>query len=212
MKPQRSCTRFVYALALLAQLWLRPLQVAALMLLLGPTFGAGAAPGTTHPHAHVYLLRGVMNVFSLGMDEIAAKLQQQGIEASVHNHLMWSALAEEAAAEYKSGRVRTIILVGHSIGASAIASMAARLGELGVPVKLVIGLDPVTQATATGNVGLYINYYVGNGVGERVARSQKFKGTLENVDVERMPNMGHLTIDKDRALQEKVIRAIRAAL
>src|SRR5690242_10723298 len=56
------------------------------------------APAAT---AHVYLLRGVLNVFSLGLDEIAARLQAQGIPVTVANFVSWSSLANEAAAEYR---------------------------------------------------------------------------------------------------------------
>lgn len=61
----------------------------------------------------------------------------------MHNHLAWALVANEAAAEYKSGKARTIILVGHSAGADAIVHIAAQLGQEGIPVKMVIGLDPV---------------------------------------------------------------------
>ena len=57
-------------------------------LLLAP---AAAQPGAAKEHEapsrpHVYLLRGLMNIFSLGMDQLAAKIAQRGIAASVHNH------------------------------------------------------------------------------------------------------------------------------
>lgn len=198
-----------------ARRWLLALRAAALtVLLLGLSTVIGVAQPTSSPkpHAHVYLLRGAFNVFSLGMDEIAAKLQRLGISNSVNNYLVWPALAEEAIADYKSGRVRTIILVGHSSGASAVTSMAARLSESGVPVKLAIGLDPTSHETATGHVGRYVNYYVANGVGAAVDKGRQFSGVLQNVDVERMPGVGHFNIDKNQALQEKVIREIRAAL
>ena len=56
--------------------------------------------------------------FSLGMDEIAAKLEKMGIVTTVTSYLDWQALVNQAAAEYKSaGSVGTIILVGHSSGA-----------------------------------------------------------------------------------------------
>ena len=32
--------------------------------------GFGASPGTAQSRAHVYLLRGLMNIFSLGMDTL----------------------------------------------------------------------------------------------------------------------------------------------
>ena len=108
----------------------------------------------------MYLLRGLLNIFSLGLDEIAAKLQQQGINVTVANYLTWASLADEAAAEYKSGRTKTIILVGHSAGATALPDMVARLDQLGAPVKLAIGLDSVFRTSLSGRVGRYVNFYV----------------------------------------------------
>jgi hypothetical protein len=164
------------------------------------------------PRDHVYLLRGFANVFSLGMDQIATKLEHQGIDTTVDNYLSWPTLAEEAAAEYKSGRVRTIILVGHSSGAVAVTSMAARLSELGVPVKLAIGLDPTSHMTASGHVDRYVNYYIANGFGDPVEKGRQFTGVLQNVDLEHMPDVSHFNIDKNRVMQGKVIGDIQAAL
>ena len=40
----------------------------------------------------------------------------------------------------------------------------------------------------------------------------EFQGTLENVDVENVPGVGHLTIDKNQIMQQKVIGAIDAVV
>jgi hypothetical protein len=195
------------------QSWLRTLQAAALTLLLlglSAGMGVGQVASASKSH-HVYLLRGAFNVFSLGLDQIADNLRLQGINATVDNYLGWEALADEATADYKSGRVRTIVLVGHSSGAVAVTSMAARLGERGVPVKLAIGLDPTSPMTASGHVDRYVNYYIANGYGFAVERGQQFTGVLQNVDVEKMPDIGHFNIEKNHELQDKVIREIRAA-
>src|ERR1700756_284217 len=116
--------------------------------------------------AHVYLMRGLLNIFSLGLDEIAAKLEAQGIPVTITNYLGWSAVADEAAADYRSGKVKTIILVGHSSGATVLPDMVARLDQLGAPVKLAIGLDSVFRTSLSGRVGKYINFYIANGNGE----------------------------------------------
>ena len=91
-------------------------------------------PASAASTAHVYLLRGVLNIFSLGLDDIAAKLRAQGIPVTVANFASWSSLADEAAAGYRSGKLKTIILVGHSSGATALPDMVAKLDQLGVPV------------------------------------------------------------------------------
>ena len=45
-----------------------------------------ATPGTAQPQAraHVYVLRGLFNVFSLGMDLLADELKRRGVDATVH--------------------------------------------------------------------------------------------------------------------------------
>src|SRR5262245_56083009 len=194
---------------------LRPLRAAVLAVaLLGLSIGAGAAQGTSTSKAgeHVYLMRGAFNVFSLGMDELAAKLQRLGIYATVENYLGWSQIVDQAAAEYQSGRVKNIILVGHSSGATAVTAVAARLGERGVPVKLAIGLDPTTRVFAAGRVERYINYYAPGGMGTVVDKGRDFHGVLQNISTASDRDVGHFNIDKNQALQERVIRDIRGAL
>jgi hypothetical protein len=191
------------------------LQAAALaILLLELSLGISAAQvaSTSKAREHVYLLRGAFNVFSLGLDQIEDNLQAQGINVTIHNYLVWSSLADEATADYKSGRVRTIVLAGHSSGATAVTTMAARLGERGVPVKLAIGLDPTSPMTASGHVDRYVNYYIANGYGFPVKRGPQFTGVLQNIDLEKMPDIGHFNIEKNHELQEKVIKEIRAAI
>jgi hypothetical protein len=191
-----------------------PRVAAILVLLAGITAGvkpAQAAPAEPAP-AHVFLIRGVLNIFSLGMDQMAAQLQQQGINATVHNHMLWASIADDAAAEYKSGRVKTIILVGHSSGATVLPDIVARLDQQGVPVKLAIGLDSVFRTALGGHVGRYINFYVASGYGTRVEQAKGFQGKLENVDVEKVPGVSHLSIDKNQIIQQKVIAEIDAAV
>jgi hypothetical protein len=211
MKPHGGYTGFGEGLQSPRRQWLRPRQgVAIAILLLLLPIGAGtASAATSAPGTHVYLLRGVLNIFSLGLDTIAAKLQAQGINVTVANYLSWSSLADEAAAEYRSGRTRNIVLVGHSSGATILPDMVARLDQLGAPVKLAIGLDSVFRTSLAGRVGRYINFYVANGNGEPVARTKQLHGELENVDVGRL-GVAHLTIDKSEIMQQKVISAIDA--
>jgi hypothetical protein len=205
---------FVDGFSFLHRAWFRPLQAMAIALpfLVLPIKVSAATAMAPASGAHVYLLRGVLNIFSLGLDDIAAKLERQGIPVTVANFVSWSSLADEAAAEYKSGKVRTIILVGHSSGATALPDMVAKLGALGVPVKLAIGLDSVFRTKLAGNAERYINFYVASGAGEPVTRTKDFRGALENVDVQGVPGVGHLSIDKNQIMQQKVISAIDAAV
>jgi hypothetical protein len=193
--------------------WLRSAVVAFLLLAVPvSTTESRAVPAPVANGAHVYLLRGVLNIFSLGLDDIAAKLEAQGIPVTITNYLGWASVADEAAADYRSGKVKTIILVGHSSGATVLPDMVARLSQQGAPVKLAIGLDSVFRTSLSGRVGRYVNYYIGDGNGEPVARSKQLQGSLENVNVQSVPGVGHLTIEKNEIMQRRVIGDIDAAV
>jgi hypothetical protein len=175
---------------------------------------ATAAPTAPNPAAattHVYLLRGVLNVFSLGLDTIGSRLEAQGIPVTVANFVSWSSLADEAATAYKAGRLKTIVLVGHSSGATALPDMIAKLNRLGVPVKLAIGLDSVFKTRLSTGAERYINLYIGDGPGEPVRAADGFRGKLDNVDV-RGTGAGHISIDKNDYIQRRVIAEIDAVV
>jgi hypothetical protein len=208
-------TESFHTLRPLARGWPRLLQSAVLAgLLLIVPFGAPASraiPASANG-AHVYLLRGLLNIFSLGLDDIATKLEAQGIPVTLINYVGWSSLADEIAADYRSGRVKTIIVVGHSSGATVLPDLVEKLDRLGAPVKLAIGLDSVFRTSLSGRVGRYINFYIGSGNGEPVARTKQLQGTLENVNVSNVPGVGHVTIEKNETIQRKVIGAIDAVV
>jgi hypothetical protein len=217
MKLYRGDTGFVGRFSFLSPSSWRRLPGLAIALLLLLAIGASPARAVTTSAsgastAHVYLLRGVLNIFSLGLDDIAAQLRAQGIPVTVANFVSWSSLADEAAVDYRSGKLKTVILVGHSSGATALPDMVAKLDQLGVPVKLAIGLDSVFRTGLTGRVGRYINFYIANGAGTPVEKRKGFQGTLENVNVENVPGVGHMSIEKNQIMQQKVISAIDAVV
>jgi len=213
MTSSGSHSNFFSVSRLPGRWWLRS-GVVALFLLAVPvsTTESRAVPAPVANGAHVYLLRGILNVFSLGLDDIAAKLEAQGIPVTITNYLGWAAVADEAAADYRSGKVKTIILVGHSSGATVLPDMVERLSHLGAPVKLAIGLDSVFRTSLSGRVGRYVNYYIGNGNGEPVAPTKQLHGTLENVNVQNVPGVGHITIEKNEIMQRRVISDIDAVV
>ena len=217
MKPYRADTGIISWSPILGRgSWSRLYAIAIAALLLLPV---GARPAQAQPNsasaastAHVYLLRGVLNIFSLGLDDIAAQLRAQGIPVTVANFASWSSLANDAALAYRSGKIKTIILVGHSSGATALPDMVARLDQLGAPVTLAIGLDSVFRTKLSGRVGRYVNFYIANGNGEPVARTAQLQGKLENINVQNVPGVGHMSIEKNQIMQRKVIAEIDAVV
>jgi len=170
----------------------------------GMILAFGTAPGVAQSRAHVYLLRGLMNIFSLGMDTLGEELERRGVYATVDNYASWPTLADQAAAKYKAGSEGPIILVGHSLGANAVMEMAAYLGKRGVPVALVVPFDGTGPYAASSNVARVLNltqhYYMSPGSG--------FHGSLINVDLRADGNIDHLNIDKSPRLHARVIAEI----
>ena len=60
--------------------WWRVTVIGALVA--GMMIALGSNPGMAQPRAHVYLLRGLMNIFSLGMDTLADELNRRGVNQS----------------------------------------------------------------------------------------------------------------------------------
>ena len=158
--------------------------------------------------ARVYLLHGWMNVFSLGMDDLAQKLAREGLPSSVRNHAEWQQLSAEIAARYGSGDRRPIILIGHSLGADAAMLMGEQLGRLGVPVALIVLFDGTQPMAATDNVARVMN------ITQRlyVTGAPGFRGEITNIDVSQDASLAHTTIDKSARLHAVVMDKINSVL
>jgi hypothetical protein len=179
--------------------------LAAAMMFVG-----GTHPSMAQSRAHVYLLRGLMNIFSLGMDTLATELNRRGVYTTVDNHADWESLADGAAARYKAGTEGPIILIGHSLGADAVMEMADYLGRKGVPVALVVPFDGTQSFYASPNVARVLNItqrdyaYMRRGAG--------FHGSLVNVDVSSDHSIDHLNIDKSPRLHARVVAEVMAII
>jgi hypothetical protein len=170
----------------------------------------GLCQGQAAPRPHVYLFRGLADIFSTGMNVLTDEINNRGVYATSHSHNEWKSLADKAAADFKAGKEGPIILIGHSLGADSVMEMASDLGDKGVPVALVVPFDATQSFAATGNVGRVLNLtqrdyaYMRAGAG--------FKGSLNNVDLSSDPNIDHLNIDKVPRLHARVIAEILAVL
>jgi pimeloyl-ACP methyl ester carboxylesterase len=186
------------------------IKCLAIMLLVLGAASAPAAATAPNSHLKVYLLRGLTNVLSPGIDQLADELHKRNIDATVANHAFSDSLAAEAIQECKSGRMSSIVLVGHSLGASAAVSMAEQLRQAGLRVALIVTLDPVVKTVVPNNVHLLKNFYLSSGVGTTVERGGNFHGVLQNVDMGRT-EFGHISLTTAPSVQKQVLRDILAA-
>ncbi|MGE5156881.1 MAG: hypothetical protein ACM3OF_01920, partial [Gemmatimonas sp.] len=126
-------------------------------------------------------------------------------------HVFALSLASEAIDDCRSGRVGTIVLVGHSFGATGALMMADRLNKVGMQVALIVTLDPVIKNSVPGNVVRLENFYVSSGVGTTVQPGANFHGSLKNVDLKDNPELGHVSVTTFPAMQKQVVHDIMAA-
>lgn len=182
-----------------------PVRISLLfsVVLCGLTVLSGNAQASS---GHIYLLRGLANIFSTGLDTLDERLVQRGFAATVHNHIDYEALAAEAARLQKSGK-GPIIIIGHSLGADAAIYMAEKMKAAGARVALIVTFGPTMNLTAPSNVSQVVNYYTGNTL---VTRGPGFKGTISNVNLNAAPDINHLNIEKSNRLHASVISKIQA--
>ncbi|MGN6748289.1 MAG: thioesterase domain-containing protein [Xanthobacteraceae bacterium] len=176
-----------------------------------PAHASVSHSAATHDdaHAHVYLMRGLLNIFSLGMDQLAAQIARNGIDATVYNHSVEEAVVGAIVQKFRAGDRGPYILVGHSLGADAVMVMAQQLNAQGVPVALVVPFDGTGSYAAPANVNCVFNLtqrsyaYMQAGAG--------FHGKLSNVDVSSDTSIDHVTIDKSPRLQAMALKEILQA-
>src|SRR5262249_27802696 len=122
---------------------------------------------TTYPCAaadtkvKVYMLSGILNISS-GLRELAAKLAQRGIAATVYQSEDVDLVSEVIMGDYRTQKVHRIVLVGYSAGAGAAVLIAERLNQVQIPITLMVTLDPVAEFTVPRNVKRAVNFYARN--------------------------------------------------
>jgi hypothetical protein len=199
--------------------------VAGLFLLLSGAAPADASPGRAAPsipghvirvqapanlntQAQIYLLRGLANVFSRGMDEMGARLTSYGFSPHVLNHRGWQNAADTIVRNYRRGQTAPVILIGHSLGANAAFRIAKRLQSKGVPVAYLATFDPTRTFTVPNNVRVFANFYQNNGQGRRASFSSTRHEDKVNLNLTSSPGLTHTNIDQSGRLQNIVIGRI----
>jgi hypothetical protein len=165
----------------------------------------------------VYLLRGLANVFSTGLDEMNEKFRRRGVNSRVDNHAVWQAWADDIVARNQRGEVSyPIVIMGHSLGGNACVQMARYLGDRGIPVSFVAAFDPTITTEPGQNVAEVVNYYLPNGKkgmdANVVIEGPGFNGEIDNVDVTPIEGITHFNVEKNPQLQVRVMTKTMALL
>lgn len=177
--------------------------IAALLLGASLAISSFSAPKAEE----VYMIRGFADVFSAGINQMTSRLRRQGIKARSLSTGDWKGVAKDIIRRKKSGKVSfPIIIAGHSLGGVDAPQFANALGRAGIPVALVIGLDPGFPEPQRFGRGAkkVINYKIPSGQNYR--RGAGFKGSIRNINIS---GVDHVGIDKSPKVQNMVISQIR---
>lgn len=159
----------------------------------------------------VYLLRGLFNVFSLGMDDLGRQLRDAGVAANVVAHTSWRRQAEKIRKTVEPKRnCPLVVIVGHSAGARAASALAADLAKDRIPVDFFVAVGPTGKISVPNNVRLAWNIHAPNS-GPGLVAEPGFKGKIlehNAVDMNASPLVNHFTIDKSRPIQKRLVEMI----
>ncbi|MGI9350159.1 MAG: hypothetical protein ACR2O3_01240 [Rhizobiaceae bacterium] len=87
----------------------------------------------------IYLMRGLANVFSRRIDDMATQLRSRGYDAANFSYKQWPQVAKDIVLRASRKKVSyPVIIVGHSLGANESSKFANNLASNNVEVGLVV--------------------------------------------------------------------------
>ena len=179
------------------------------------TVSTVCAPGIANA-AEVYFIRGFMNVFSAGMNQMTNKLRARGVNAKSLSNGQWSGVAADIIRRHKAGKVsHPIVIAGHSVGGQEAPRFSDALSKAGVKVTLVIGVDPgfAPPPPFTAGSPRVVNYWIrGSSRGNPYRSAGGFRGSIKNIDIRSFSNADHVGIDKDPKVQSRIINLVMSVL
>lgn len=206
--------------------WLRFAVMAAFAGLVFTGCAAPRSAGIQMPRAgQVYCIRGLMDVFSLGMNTLADELREQGVDAYAISGPAWPGLAQELGDEYENRNdVPPLVFIGHSYGADDAVRMARYLDERQVRVSLLVLLDATIPPKIPRNVDRCVHLYRATVAGDVlpfvfagnpvIKENDNNRTHLYNCDLneveekEGFSSVGHMNIDKSDSIHARVIKEV----
>lgn len=176
---------------------------------------------------YAFCIRGLWDVFSLGLNDLARQLRQEGVNAFAISGPAWPRLANEIRQANLEGRLSgPLVFVGHSYGADDAIRLAHELDQYGIDVELLMLLDATNPPPVPRNVARCVHLYrpalagkilpgvfAGNPV---AAHPTNHRTVIRNVSLAEGPfqqtaaSVGHMNIDASPLVHELVIREVVA--
>ena len=170
----------------------------------------------------VYLIRGLVGLFSVGIDRLTEEINADGITAHVYQEVQDPEMATAIIAQYEHAvRREPLCLIGHSVGAEDVITIARKLQAHGIDVDLMICLDATNPRRVPTNVKRCVNYYQSSLMdylpvlrGLPLQTEPGFDGAFENLNVRREHrellewDTNHFNIDKDAKIHDDILRRL----
>jgi hypothetical protein len=185
----------------------------------GPIAATGEAAGSptastgpaVAPQGRAYLFRGALGrIFSRGIDHLTDRLQRAGLTANSYEFTLCRLIADRAIREYRE-KPAPITLIGHSMGGYCALKFAEMLQDEGIPVSLVVTIDPAHVAPNVPlNVERYINIFLSKNVlgGGDVKPRPGYQGHYASFDLTEHDEVSHINIDKMEAVHEQLVAKV----
>lgn len=203
----------------------KPLVVVILtaLTMVGCTTLSAPPEGSPTTSGQVYMLRGLFNVFSLGMDTMGQELRDQDVFVEVFSGPSWRRVAKKITAEREQGtKTGPLVISGHSWGADDAVRLARRLDKNGVQIDGLVLVDPTTPPKIPANVRLCVNFYRSRPATDWMpwlrgvpVKAEDPSTEIVNCDLrtsETHPDLGgeinHFTIEANPEVQKMVVAAV----
>jgi len=171
---------------------------------------------------NVYLVRGLIGLFSAGIDKLTVQINDDGIRAHVYQETQDPQMADAIIARYESKpQHEPLCLIGHSVGAEDVITIARKLQAHHIDVDLMICLDATNPTKVPPNVKRCVNYYQSSIMdylpvlrGLPLQTEPQFAGSMENLNVrgDRRDllewDTNHVNIDKNEKIHADIIRRL----
>ena len=201
----------------------RGLVVAACALLAGCSTSSKVADDPTMPRAgNAFLVRGLMEIFSLGLNDVKTELRAEGVNAHTVSGMQWGDLADTIVTARGEGRLaEPIVLVGHSYGADDAVKVARALDEQHIEVEALVLIDPTTPRAIPANVRRCFNIYKSSPATDWIpvlrgvaVKAESDATTLINIDLRtslrarEFDSLHHFDIEESPAIHAMIVQEV----
>lgn len=183
-------------------------------------------PAPAERSGHVFFVRGLMDVFSLGLNDMADDLRAEGYQARTISGPRWPDLAGKIKKAQADGTLDgPLVIVGHSLGGDDAVRLARKLDTYGVPIDSLTIIDAPNPAEIPPNVARVVNIYKPHGVDfvpifrgvpveARDPTTEVINFNLKDADDPALKKMSinHFSIEADKDIRQFVVDDIRRVL